>query len=190
MTEKEALRRILRSRRSKFTHNQIKQASLAVTAKLMGEIDWGLVKDLHSYLPIVSESEIDTATVLDWVFKNYPSINIFAPVSNRKISTISSFEISEAMSLENLDHDSRIDYGPNQKHYDVVFVPLVAFDDEGHRLGFGAGAYDRFLHVQPKALKIGLAYDMQRVEAMLPDDHDIPLDMVVTDEKVYDFNKS
>jgi len=67
----------------------------------------------------------------------------------------------------------------------TVFVPLVAFDDHGTRLGMGAGYYDRYLArlpVQLRPLVIGLAHDVQRARESLPrQSWDIPLDAVVTE---------
>lgn len=67
----------------------------------------------------------------------------------------------------------------------LLFLPLVAFDDRGNRLGMGLGFYDRFLGRIPKALRprlIGLAHEMQRSPVQL--EHkpwDVPLDGVITE---------
>jgi 5-formyltetrahydrofolate cyclo-ligase len=73
---------------------------------------------------------------------------------------------------------------------DLIFVPLVAFDEEKNRLGMGAGFYDRSLAftkkaAHPKPWLVGLAYDWQKVKKLNPQTWDIPLDVVVTDKKIY-----
>ncbi|BCJ87183.1 5-formyltetrahydrofolate cyclo-ligase [Effusibacillus dendaii] len=69
---------------------------------------------------------------------------------------------------------------------DVVIVPGVAFDRKGGRLGYGGGYYDRFLpQLRPNALKIGIAYQLQMVEQLPMETHDIPLDLIVTEKSVY-----
>ncbi len=75
---------------------------------------------------------------------------------------------------------------------DWVWVPLLAFwpvapgehSDSGqmHRLGYGAGFYDRFL-TQVQVPKVGLAFEMQRISALPVEPHDVPLDFVVTEGK-------
>jgi 5-formyltetrahydrofolate cyclo-ligase len=61
---------------------------------------------------------------------------------------------------------------------DLVFVPLVAFDRCGNRLGSGKGYYDRtFAHQKPQL--VGLAYDFQEVPQLIPQPWDIPLDKIV-----------
>jgi 5-formyltetrahydrofolate cyclo-ligase len=65
----------------------------------------------------------------------------------------------------------------------VLLVPLIAFDLEGNRLGYGAGYYDRTistLRANGGVSAIGLAYDCQRVDVVPVDTHDQPLDGVLT----------
>lgn len=68
---------------------------------------------------------------------------------------------------------------------DVVFVPLVGFTAEGHRLGQGAGHYDRWLGAHPNCVPIGLAWDCQRAETLPREDHDIGLRAVITPTRVW-----
>ena len=67
---------------------------------------------------------------------------------------------------------------------DVVLVPGVAFAPDGYRIGYGGGYFDRFMAGFP-GTKIGLAYDLQIVEKPPVEVHDVPVDMVVTEAKVY-----
>ena len=70
---------------------------------------------------------------------------------------------------------------------DLLFVPLAAFDRRGHRIGYGAGFYDRTLaalRAEKDVAAIGLAYAAQEVLFVPDDDHDEPLDMVVTEKDV------
>lgn len=62
----------------------------------------------------------------------------------------------------------------------VLFVPLIAFTTDGHRLGQGGGHYDRWLAAHPGAARIGLAWDMQEVPAIPHEPHDMPLTALVT----------
>jgi 5-formyltetrahydrofolate cyclo-ligase len=73
---------------------------------------------------------------------------------------------------------------------ELFFIPLVAFDDHGYRLGRGAGCYDRYLSFvknQPRDRRptlVGLAYDFQKIDRIVPQSWDIQLDYVVTDQGV------
>jgi 5-formyltetrahydrofolate cyclo-ligase len=68
---------------------------------------------------------------------------------------------------------------------DLVLVPGVAFDYQGHRIGYGKGYYDRFLpKLKPDAGVIGLAFACQVVEKIEPAEHDYPVSWLVTEKGV------
>lgn len=65
---------------------------------------------------------------------------------------------------------------------DIVLPPLVAFDPQGFRLGYGGGYFDRTLaSLVPRPLAIGVGFELARVADIRPQAHDIPLDAVVTE---------
>lgn len=72
----------------------------------------------------------------------------------------------------------------NQVTPDVVLVPLLAFDDAGHRLGYGGGHYDRTLqHLRhDNVLAVGLAYEGQRVNTLPLHENDQRLDWIITEQ--------
>jgi 5-formyltetrahydrofolate cyclo-ligase len=68
---------------------------------------------------------------------------------------------------------------------DVVLMPLLGFDNQGTRLGYGGGYYDRTLAVLPKKpMLIGLAFAAQELPHIPRDSHDVPLDAIVTEDGV------
>jgi 5-formyltetrahydrofolate cyclo-ligase len=71
---------------------------------------------------------------------------------------------------------------------DTVLVPMVAFDDDGWRIGHGAGYYDRFLSANPHAYRLGVALELQRVDACLPQEWDEPLHALVTEDGIRQFD--
>ncbi len=68
---------------------------------------------------------------------------------------------------------------------DIIFVPGLAFDKQGIRLGYGAGFYDRFLQQNPSSLKIGVCYHEAILESIPKEDHDIAMDFVLSDRGLY-----
>ncbi|ANC52348.1 MAG: 5-formyltetrahydrofolate cyclo-ligase [Brevundimonas sp.] len=64
---------------------------------------------------------------------------------------------------------------------DLILTPLLAFDDQGGRLGQGGGYYDRTFAARPDAIRIGFAYAGQRVERLALEPHDIRLHGVLTE---------
>ncbi|MBI4447383.1 5-formyltetrahydrofolate cyclo-ligase [Candidatus Woesearchaeota archaeon] len=71
----------------------------------------------------------------------------------------------------------------NLEEIDVIIVPGIAFDLDCNRLGYGKGYYDKLLQ-NFKGVKIGLAYEFQLVEKIPTKKFDIPLDFIITDERV------
>lgn len=67
---------------------------------------------------------------------------------------------------------------------DVIMVPGVAFDRECRRIGFGGGYYDRLL-ADCRAASIALGYEGQMVECVPTDEHDLPVDVIVTESRIY-----
>lgn len=69
---------------------------------------------------------------------------------------------------------------------DVVIVPLVGFDPSGFRLGYGGGYFDRTLAAaQPRPYAIGLGYEDSALPTIYPQRHDIPMNLIVTDQTVH-----
>ncbi len=71
------------------------------------------------------------------------------------------------------------------KYPDVILVPLVAFDKNFNRIGYGGGYYDRYIKrvkKNKKIITIGLAYSFQKVKEISTNEHDVRLDFVITDK--------
>jgi 5,10-methenyltetrahydrofolate synthetase len=69
---------------------------------------------------------------------------------------------------------------------DVALIPPVGFDDEGYRLGYGGGYFDRTLAALAcPPLKVGVAFELSRIPTIRPQPHDIPMDCIVTEAGVH-----
>ncbi|OJU75181.1 MAG: 5-formyltetrahydrofolate cyclo-ligase [Bacteroidetes bacterium 47-18] len=74
---------------------------------------------------------------------------------------------------------------------DMIFIPLLAFDDKGYRVGYGKGVYDTFLQrCRPDVFKIGISYFGPVPEISDTYPGDIPLDVCITPDKIHTFNPS
>lgn len=106
----------------------------------------------------------------------------FAPFQPDSKMKINRFGISEPNCPPN--------YWLSAQQLNLLFLPLVAFDKEGNRLGMGGGFYDRSLAYlsfrkrfkQPKL--IGLAHDLQQVESIKHEKWDIPVDQIITEKRI------
>ncbi len=68
---------------------------------------------------------------------------------------------------------------------DLILVPGLAFDEQGHRLGMGKGYYDRYLKKTPAAFKIGIAFAEQILARVPQEPYDVAMDAVATDEEAF-----
>ena len=72
----------------------------------------------------------------------------------------------------------------NPSALDVMVIPMVAFDKDNQRLGYGKGYYDRYLK-QTSCLKIGVAFSCQKVDTVYADANDVRLDLIITENRIY-----
>ena len=144
-----------------------------------------------SYLPFEKYNEIDLSIIEDYCKWKNPACTFCYPVIN------DSFKEMEAM-IANADQSfTENKYGIPEpfggetilkNELDMVFVPLLAFDKLGYRLGYGKGYYDRFLvNCKQDVLKIGFSFFEALADPMINDDFDVPLDVCVTPNLIYHF---
>jgi 5-formyltetrahydrofolate cyclo-ligase len=141
-----------------------------------GEIDPGPVLERarrmkkHTYLPVLSRLRHDRL----WFAEASPGMELRPNRFGIPEPVVKSSELVRAEEL------------------DLVFVPLVAFDVLGNRIGMGGGFYDkslaflRYRALLKKPHLIGLAHDFQRVDRLPVDPWDVSLAGIVTDEEIYD----
>lgn len=79
--------------------------------------------------------------------------------------------------------------GGEETTCEVAVTPLLAADGEGYRLGYGGGYYDRYFAAHPEILRVGLSYEGQFTQDLPHERTDIPLDALVTEERVRIFGK-
>lgn len=73
----------------------------------------------------------------------------------------------------------------------ALVVPLGGFDDAGYRLGYGAGYYDATLAARsPRPFTVGVGFEFSRLETIFPQPHDVPLDVIVTEDRVREFRET
>lgn len=71
----------------------------------------------------------------------------------------------------------------NRETPDLLLCPLLGFNRQGGRIGQGGGHYDRYSAAHPSALRIGIAWSVQEIDAMPLEGHDLPLDAVLTEQE-------
>lgn len=157
------LRKVLKAKRLTLKSAQRAQKSQAIAQKLIDYIDWSKIGSIHCFEPIEALGEVDIISHLE--DKN----NVFtSKQSNGEWVTVL------------LGNNA-----PVPESFDLIIVPMLGFDDDLHRIGYGGGYYDKFLAAQPKAQKIGVCFEAGHVERVPAETHDIPLDVIITESNTY-----
>ncbi|MCW4470035.1 5-formyltetrahydrofolate cyclo-ligase [Flavobacterium sp. MFBS3-15] len=186
--KKKDLRLKYKNLRQALLPEEAEDKSLAIANRLLTLDIWGKTY-FHLFLTMENQKEVQTDFIL----------NILAGKDKEVIVSRSDFERMAMVHYLLTDNTKLMvsQYGipepvdgievPSNK-LDVVFVPLLAFDQKGHRVGYGKGFYDRFLNeCKPDVIKIGLSFFEGEEELIEANDTDVPLDYCVTPEKVYSF---
>lgn len=188
------LKKELRIKYSKFrsalSPTEITQKSILIANAVLKLPIWNY-QNYHIFLPIETKSEIDTQGIISIVLgfdKNIIVPKIISPtkLEHYLLTDTTTFEVNSLGIPEPLDG---IIVNPTQ--LDVVFIPLLAFDKVGHRIGYGKGFYDQFLkECNPNIIKIGLSFfeAEDRISDVSP--LDIPLNYCITPQKTYSFKTS
>ena len=91
---------------------------------------------------------------------------------------------SKTFEFKNINDEACVKYISNQKP-DVIICPLIGFDNSLNRLGRGGGYYDRSLHKYKNTIKIGFAYSIQKIKMIPIENHDISMDVIITEKAIY-----
>jgi 5-formyltetrahydrofolate cyclo-ligase len=183
---KNELRKKYKTLRKRLSPSEIEDKSIGIANQLLKVEVWSHLY-FHLYLSIEKQKEIDTTHILNILFAKNKEVVVSK-------SDFNTGEMLHFLMTENTRFIKN-NYGiaepkdgievPVSK-LEVVFVPLLAFDKKGNRVGYGKGFYDRFLK-KTNALKIGLSFF--EAEDLIEDseEHDIRLDYCVSPEKIYRF---
>lgn len=181
------LRQLFKKERSLLSSNQVKTSSKLIFKNLMTLNIWEK-NFYHSYLSNVLNNEVETNEIINLLFKK--NKRVFVP----KIlgTNLIHIEINKNTSYSKNQLGIREPVNSSKSNPDlleVIFVPLLAFDKQGDRVGYGGGYYDKFLgDIKNNALKIGLSL-FEPIDKILDiEDHDISLDYIITPKRVYNFS--
>lgn len=154
-----------------------------------------LQQALHIALYLSNDGELDTAALLQYLQQQGKTL--YLPVLHPFTAGYLLFQRYDAQTPMHLNQFGIREPKPDvtaimlPAQLDVIFMPLVAFDVQGQRLGMGGGFYDRTLSVLPKTsqkpLLVGLAHQCQQVETVPTEPWDVPLPLVLTPNQLWDF---
>ena len=182
------LRKKYKSLRHILTQDQIEDYSITIANQLLTLPIWNH-SFYHLFLTITDQHEVNTDYILNIL--SGKDKNIVVSKSNFTNNTLTNYLLTDATTFKLSDYNipEPIDGIEILNHnIDVVFVPLLAFDLKGHRVGYGKGFYDNLLaSCKPETIKVGLSFFDAEAEIEDVFSGDIPLDYCVTPKQVYKF---
>ena len=187
--EKARLRKMFLKQRRDMESQHVVRRSEQAMGRLKENIDFHAVDRLHCYLAIARHGEIETLPFLQWVWSEFPGIDVYAPYGDSaKTASVLIAHDGQVDPVINSIAQPRDDAVEERLVYDLVVVPCVAADRQGNRLGYGGGWYDRFLALQPATtLKVGLCYEGCMIDQLPVESTDVRLDMICTDSSLLVF---
>lgn len=187
MTKAE-LRKKYKALRQSLTETQVDDYSIAIANQLLSLDIWNK-NFYHIFLTIEEQKEINTDFILNILAGKDKHIVISK--SNFEDYSMSHFLLTDSTTIKknNYNIPEPVDGIEIQSSkLEVVFIPLLAFDSKGNRIGYGKGFYDRFLeHCKTETVKIGLSLFEAEVEISDFSENDIKLDYCVIPDKIYHF---
>ena len=172
--DKVALRREIREKKRSMTEEEIIQKSALLGEKFISSECYRKAKTIYGYLPY--NQEVRTVPILEQ-----------ALADGKRVAVPKVF--GEEMQFIYLDDLSRVekgyagipepidDYPVADDREALVLMPGLAFDPQGHRIGYGGGFYDKYLESEPNHPTVALCYDFQLFENLDTEEHDIPVDL-------------
>ena len=174
--DKQALRKEIREKKRAMTEEQIVAASERLGELFLASDAYKQAKTIYGYLPY--NQEVRTVPMLQQ-----------ALLDGKKVAVPKCY--GDEMRFIYLDDLSKVEKGycgipepiDDEPIADdktaLVLMPGLAFDPQGHRMGYGGGFYDKFLEQEPNHPTIALCYDFQMLEHLETEEHDIPVDTVL-----------
>ena len=185
--DKTFLRSHYKKKRLSLTKQEVDHLSQRV-CKQLDKLNIWKFKHYHIFISISKNNELDTSSII-YKLKSEQKIIIVPKISNNELVHVA---------INNETEFSLNEYGieepSNGNHFiienlDLIFIPLLAFDLEGHRVGYGKGYYDKFLKLtNNSSLKIGLSFfdPINKIQDI--DDNDVKLDYCITPTQVHKFD--
>lgn len=177
--DKKALRKEIKAKKSAMTLQQIDACSCALTEKALRSPLFQSASSIYAYLPY--NQEVRTWKLLRAakrlgkrvaVPKVYGDVMHFLWLDDLDAVAPGSFGIPEPVADEPIADDPKA----------LVLMPGLAFDPDGHRIGYGGGFYDKFLAEEKGHPTLALCYGFQLYKHLETDPHDIPVDEVIWED--------
>lgn len=174
--DKQALRKQIRELKRAMTEEQIVTKSEALGRLFVASSAYKQAKTIYGYLPY--NQEVRTTAMLQQALDDGKRVAVPKCYGDEMrfiyLDDLSKVEKGYCNIPEPIE-DGPIADDPTA----LVLMPGLAFDPQGHRMGYGGGFYDKFLASEPNHPTLALCYDFQMMDHLDTEAHDIPVDFVI-----------
>lgn len=174
--DKKVLRAQIREQKRAMSEQQINMLSQALAEKFFETEQYKSASTIYGYLPY--NQEVRTIPILQRALSDGKVVAVPKVIDDRMIFVVMN-DLSK-VSKGYAGIPEPIENGPEADDPDaLVLMPGLAFDPQGHRVGYGGGFYDRFLEKEPNHPTVALCYSFQVFPELETQEHDIPVDLVL-----------
>ena len=174
--DKKLLRKTIRDQKRAMTLAQIEEKSRILGEKFIASEAYRQAKSIYGYLPY--NQEVRTVPMLEAAMQDGKRVAVPKCYGDEMrfiwMEDLSRVEKGYAGIQEPVEDGPVAD-----DKTALVLMPGLAFDSEGHRIGYGGGFYDKFLASEPEHPTLALCYDFQMLEHLETEEYDIPVDTVI-----------
>lgn len=187
--QKELLRKVCKEKRASLSLEERVLGADLITQRMIAWLSrYSRPGSVHLYLPIHRLGEVNTLPLLNWFWeKGWEVFSSVMAGENQGMQTVS---LPVGTSFVRDPWGIPIPESPllsMRSSFDLMILPLLAFDRKGGRLGYGRGHYDRYLaSLEKLPFRMGFSY-FKPVQTVFPEIHDIPLEGCMTPDEVYLF---
>lgn len=182
--DKEELRKNLLNQRSDIPEPEFYGASADIIERLKGLLEYENASIIHCYVSMNKRREVETRVLIKEMLAKGKEVVV--PITNVEDGTLKNVRLHSFNELEEnqwgvLEPPSGEEV--TEDKFDLIIVPMVGGDEEGNRIGYGKGFYDRFLQ-KVDCKKIGLSFDQNILKKIPTENFDIPMDKIVTENRI------
>lgn len=174
--DKKELRACIRDQKRAMSEQQIESLSAALAEKFFETKQYKDAAAIYGYLPY--NQEVHTVPILERAVQDGKTVAVPKVIDDRMIFVVMDDLTKVEKGYAGIPEP--IENGPEANDPNaLVLMPGLAFDPQGHRIGYGGGFYDRFLEKEPDHPTVALCYAFQVFPELETQEHDIPVDLVL-----------
>jgi len=184
------IRNIIKEKRSQLSEKELRLTSKAITERIRSFKFPKELTKIGIYYAVNNEVDVHPLCEILW----QENKRVYLPIVEKKKLLFGEYRNTSNLKNNRFKIPEPIVGLESQIsafELDLIFMPLVAFDPMGNRIGMGGGFYDRTLDNKQldndlkKPILVGVAYEFQKQNQIQPNPWDIPLDMIFTESKIY-----